>query len=50
MLQEEIHHALARELHDAERTRVQVEHFTRCYPEMRIDGGYAVQRAWMAAL
>ena len=48
MLQEEVHHTLARELHAAERTRVQVEHFSRRYPEMRIDDSYAVQRAWMA--
>lgn len=48
MLQEEVHHSLARELHAAERTRVQVEHFSRRYPDMRIDDSYAVQRAWMA--
>ena len=48
MLQEEVHHTLARELHAAERTRVQVEHFSRRHPDMRIDDSYAVQRAWMA--
>jgi 2-oxo-hept-3-ene-1,7-dioate hydratase len=48
MLQEEIHQALARELHAAERTRVQVGHFSRRYPDMGIDDSYAVQRAWMA--
>jgi 2-oxo-hept-3-ene-1,7-dioate hydratase len=48
MLQEDIHQALARELHAAERTRVQVGHFSRRYPDMDIDDSYAVQRAWMA--
>lgn len=39
---------LARQLHDAERTRVQLRHFSRAHPEMTIDDGYAIQRAWVA--
>lgn len=40
--------ALARELHRAEKTRVQVEHFSKRYPGMTIEDGYAVQHAWVA--
>jgi 2-oxo-hept-3-ene-1,7-dioate hydratase len=39
--------ALARELHQAEITRQQVRHFSRRYPAMTIDDGYAIQRAWV---
>jgi 2-oxo-hept-3-ene-1,7-dioate hydratase len=39
---------LARELHEAERTRVQVEHFSKRFPGMTIEDGYAVSRAWIA--
>jgi len=40
--------ALARELHTSERTRVQVEHFSRRFPGMTLEDGYAVSRAWVA--
>ena len=40
--------ALARELHEAERSRVQVEHFSKRHPEMTIGDSYAIQRAWVA--
>jgi 2-oxo-hept-3-ene-1,7-dioate hydratase len=40
--------ALARELHTSERTRVQVEHFSRRFPGMTLQDGYAVSRAWVA--
>ena len=40
--------ALARELYDARKSRVQLRHFSRRYPEMTIDDGYAIQRAWVA--
>ncbi len=40
--------ALAAELHDAERRRVQVRHFSLRHPQMTIDDGYAIQRAWLA--
>jgi 2-oxo-hept-3-ene-1,7-dioate hydratase len=40
--------ALARELHDAERSRVQVEHFSKRHPAMTIEDSYAIQREWIA--
>jgi 2-oxo-hept-3-ene-1,7-dioate hydratase len=39
--------ALARELNQAEKTRVQVEHFSKRYPGMTIEDGYAIQREWV---
>ncbi|HZY17340.1 MAG TPA: 2-oxo-hepta-3-ene-1,7-dioic acid hydratase [Ramlibacter sp.] len=39
---------LAAELHEAERSRVQVEHFSRRYPGMTVEDGYRVSRAWVA--
>lgn len=39
--------ALARELYEARKARKQVRHFSRRYPEMTIDDGYAIQRAWV---
>lgn len=40
--------ALAAELDQAEKTRVQVEHFSRRFPGMTVEDGYSVQRAWVA--
>jgi 2-oxo-hept-3-ene-1,7-dioate hydratase len=39
---------LARELHESERTRTQVEHFSRRHAGMTLEDGYAVSRAWVA--
>jgi 2-oxo-hept-3-ene-1,7-dioate hydratase len=39
---------LAAELRESERTRVQVEHFSRRYPGMTVEDGYAISRAWVA--
>jgi 2-oxo-hept-3-ene-1,7-dioate hydratase len=39
---------LARELYDARKSKVQVRHFSKRYPTMTIEDGYAVQRAWVA--
>jgi 2-oxo-hept-3-ene-1,7-dioate hydratase len=39
---------LAAELHRSEATRVQVEHFSRRFPGMTVEDGYAVSRAWVA--
>ena len=39
---------LARELYDARKNRIQVRHFSKRFPEMDIDDGYAIQRAWVA--
>ena len=38
---------LAAELHQSEQTRVQVEHFSKRFPGMTIEDGYAVSRAWV---
>ena len=38
---------LARELHESERARAQVEHFSKRHPGMTIADGYAVSRAWL---
>jgi len=40
--------ALARELQAARRDRVQLRHFSQRFPQMTVDDGYAVQRAWVA--
>jgi 2-oxo-hept-3-ene-1,7-dioate hydratase len=40
--------ALALELQAARRDRVQLRHFSRRFPQMTVDDGYAVQRAWVA--
>src|SRR3546814_21138886 len=39
---------LARELHESEKTGVQIEHFSKRYPDMTIEDGYAISRAWVA--
>ena len=39
---------LAAELHLAERARVQLEHFSKRFPGMTIEDGYAISRAWVA--
>jgi 2-oxo-hept-3-ene-1,7-dioate hydratase len=39
---------LAAELDTAEKKRVQVEHFSKRFPGMTIEDGYAVSRAWVA--
>jgi 2-oxo-hept-3-ene-1,7-dioate hydratase len=39
--------ALARELYEARKARTQVRHFSQRYPQMDIDDGYAIQRAWV---
>jgi 2-oxo-hept-3-ene-1,7-dioate hydratase len=39
---------LARELYEARKTRTPVRHFSKRFPQMTIDDGYAVQRAWVA--
>ena len=39
---------LAAELQQAQRTRQQVAHFSKRFPEMTIKDGYRVSRAWVA--
>lgn len=38
---------LAAELHQSEKTRVQVEHFSKRFPGMTVEDGYAISRAWV---
>jgi len=40
--------SLAARLDEAERTRTQIGHFSLDHPDMTIEDGYAVQRAWVA--
>ena len=47
LLETSQHTALARELDESERTRVQVEQFSRRYPSMTIADSYAIQREWV---
>jgi len=47
MLSEAIITELAARLDEAERTRRQLAHFSREYPDMTIEDGYRVQRAWV---
>jgi 2-oxo-hept-3-ene-1,7-dioate hydratase len=39
---------LAQQLHQAEKDRTQLRHFSAQYPEMSIEDGYAIQHAWLA--
>src|SRR3954462_10125732 len=47
MFDQELNQKLARELDDSERTRVQVEHFSKRFAGMTVEDGYAVSRAWV---
>jgi 2-oxo-hept-3-ene-1,7-dioate hydratase len=38
---------LAAELHQSEKSRTQVEHFSKRFPGMTVEDGYAVSRAWV---
>lgn len=38
---------LAQQLFDARRSHTQLRHFSQQYPEMTIEDGYAIQRAWV---
>jgi 2-oxo-hept-3-ene-1,7-dioate hydratase len=48
MLSENIIHDLAHRLDAAEKTRVQIPHFSREFRDITIEDAYAVQRAWVA--
>lgn len=48
MLNDDTIRALALELQAARRDRVQLRHFSQRFPQMTINDGYAVQRAWVA--
>ena len=38
---------LARQLYQARKARTQLRHFSRDHPQMTIEDGYAIQRAWV---
>lgn len=38
---------LARRLYEARKTRTQLRHFSKLYPDMTIEDGYAIQREWV---
>jgi 2-oxo-hept-3-ene-1,7-dioate hydratase len=48
MLPQETVESLARELYQARKTRTQLRHFSKRYPQMTVEDGYAIQRAWVA--
>lgn len=47
MFDAELIQQLARELQESETSRAQVEHFSKRFPGMTIEDGYAVARAWV---
>jgi 2-oxo-hept-3-ene-1,7-dioate hydratase len=47
MLPPETIRALAQRLYEARKTRVQLRHFSREFPAMTIEDGYAIQREWV---
>jgi 2-oxo-hept-3-ene-1,7-dioate hydratase len=48
MFSQELIAQLAAELHASEKSRVQVEHFSKRFPGMTIEDGYSISRAWVA--
>jgi 2-oxo-hept-3-ene-1,7-dioate hydratase len=47
MFSQELIAQLATELDHSEKSRVQVEHFSRRFPDMTVEDGYAVSREWV---
>ncbi|MEJ8825415.1 2-oxo-hept-4-ene-1,7-dioate hydratase [Variovorax humicola] len=47
MLDDNVIRQLAHELHQSEKSRVQVEHFSKRFPQMTVEDGYAISREWM---
>ena len=48
MLPKSVIESLARELYDARKSRTPLRHFSKRFPEMTVEDGYAIQRAWVA--
>ncbi len=48
MLAQDTIDELARELYAARKSRTPVRHFSKRFPQMTVNDGYAVQRAWVA--
>ena len=47
MFNQELLSQLAQELDQSEKTRVQIEHFSKRHPGMTVDDGYRVAREWV---
>src|SRR2546427_9279418 len=47
MFSQELLTQLAQELDRSEKTRVQVEHFSKRFPGMTVEDGYRVSREWV---
>ena len=47
MFTQELLTQLAQELDRSEKTRVQVEHFSKRFPGMTVEDGYRVSREWV---
>jgi len=47
MLNQDTITSLARQLYQARKSRTQLRHFSKQYPEMTIEDGYAIQREWV---
>jgi 2-oxo-hept-3-ene-1,7-dioate hydratase len=47
MLHQDTITSLARQLYEARKSRTPLRHFSKQYPEMTIEDGYAIQRAWV---
>lgn len=47
MLPQETITALAKQLYDARKNRAPLRHFSKQYPQMTIEDGYAIQREWV---
>ena len=47
MFSQDLIDQLAAELHRSEKSRVQVEHFSKRFPGMTVQDGYAISRAWV---
>ena len=48
MFNAELISTLAAELQQAEQSRVQIDHFSKRFPDMTIEDGYNISRAWVA--
>ena len=48
MLPQDTVNALAQELREARQTRTPLRHFSKRFPQMTVEDGYAIQRAWVA--
>ena len=47
MITKELVSQLAAELQHSEQSRMQVEHFSKRYPDMTVEDGYAISREWV---